>query len=253
MIPRPIIACLLLGTFLAPGYSRAESNVHSVNKFSWSENCGWMNWRDADGGAAGVTVTETFLSGYVWLENAGWLNVGPGAGPYGNTTGEDFGVNVLPGGDLDGFGWAENIGWVNFGWAEPADENRPRFDLVEGRFRGWAWSENAGWVNLDHAEHFVAVECTYDDACDDGDVCTCDQCIVFACSNTDRDYGDANCDDVVNVFDILCMLDVVAGQPADCSFVNADLAPCEPDGVVNVFDMFAVLNAIAGTDPCCSP
>ena len=40
------------------------------------------------------------------MENAGWLNVGDGAGPYGNTTGADFGVNILAGGDLDGFAWA---------------------------------------------------------------------------------------------------------------------------------------------------
>ena len=250
---RMMVCIVASGLAVSAQTAVAQSNIDPAHKHAWCENLGWTNWRDADAGAAGVRVTETFLSGYVWLENAGWLNVGSGAGPYGNTTGEDFGVNVLPGGDLDGYGWAENVGWVNFGWAEPADENRPRFDLVEGRFLGWAWSENAGWVNLDHAEHFVAVECTYDDVCDDGDVCTCDECIVFACSNTDRLYGDADCNGVLSVFDIFCMLDIIAGEPADCSFVNADLEPCEPNGIVNIFDILAVLNAIAGTDPCCSP
>ena len=132
------------------------SNVDPAHKFSWSENVGWMNWRDANSTGDGVVVGNDFLSGSIWAENAGWINVGDGAGPYGNTTGLDFGVNVLTSGDLDGFAWGENLGWVNFGWAAAANPDRPRLDSAAGRFRGWAWSENAGWINLDDATHFVA-------------------------------------------------------------------------------------------------
>ena len=137
----------------------APSNIDPASKFSWGENIGWMNWRDADGAAQGVFVSSDHLAGYIWSENVGWINVGPGGGPYANATGLDFGVNVLPNGDLDGNAWGENAGWFNFGWgAGSSDPGRARFDTANNRFRGYAWGENVGWVNLDDDEHFVAVE-----------------------------------------------------------------------------------------------
>jgi hypothetical protein len=79
---------------VAATYLLSPSNIDPAHKFSWGENIGWMNWLDADGGADGVFVGADFLSGYIWMENAGWLNVGNGNGPYGNTGGADFGVNI---------------------------------------------------------------------------------------------------------------------------------------------------------------
>lgn len=133
------------------------TNILPGSEFSWSENRGWMNWRDAEGGNSGVFVEADFISGFIWSENAGWINTGDGNGPYANTDGTDFGVNILAGGDLDGFAWSENDGWINFGWAaNTADANRARFDTTESRFRGYAWCENSGWINLDDDVHFVA-------------------------------------------------------------------------------------------------
>ncbi len=149
----------LLGATAATAYLLIPSNVDPVNKFSWSENTGWMNWRDADGTNEGILVNADFLEGLVWMENAGWLDLGRGGGPYANTTGADFGVNVLGNNDLDGMAWGENIGWVNFGWAaNTVDANRARIDRIDNRLRGFAWSENTGWINLDDDTSFVGVE-----------------------------------------------------------------------------------------------
>jgi len=128
-----------------------------MHKVTWSENAGWMNWRDADGTNGSVIVGAYYLTGHVWSENVGWINVGGGEGPYTNTNGSDFGVNIQSNNDLEGYAWAENSGWINFGWAmSTGSANRARFDFSTGRFRGYAWSENDGWINLNHATHYAA-------------------------------------------------------------------------------------------------
>jgi len=156
---RLLLLLVVVATTAAIGAFLDSSNVDPDHKFSWSENTGWWNWRDADGTGQGVFVGNDFLSGYIWGENLGWINVGDGMGPYANTTGLDFGVNVLAGGDLDGYAWSENAGWINLGWAaSTADAARARFDSGVARFYGYAWSENEGWINLDDDTHYVGAE-----------------------------------------------------------------------------------------------
>ena len=96
-------------------------------------------------------------------------------------------------------------------------------------------------------------DCVEDADCDDDYVCTYDQCITGLCSNTPRDYGDIDGNGTRNVFDIFCILDLIAGEPVEpeCAAVNADVEPCVANGTLNVFDVFAVLSAIAGTVSCC--
>ncbi len=154
---RAIVISTLLATGVAAGLF-TSSNIEPAHKFSWGENIGWLNWRDANGGADGVVVRPNFLAGNVWAENAGWINLGNGMGPYANTDGSNFGVNILPNGDTSGFGWGENIGWVNFATGGNAP-NQARYDRTARRFRGYAWGENVGWINLDDPTHFVAVVC----------------------------------------------------------------------------------------------
>ena len=66
----------------------AQSNVSAINKFAWSENAGWINFRDAGmpAGAMGArfNLAGGYASGYAWGENIGWINLGSGAGPYPN-------------------------------------------------------------------------------------------------------------------------------------------------------------------------
>ena len=140
------LLCPSLTSCTATAPALAQTNISALHEFSWGENVGWMNWRDANSGAQGVRVTSTYLSGYVWGENAGWISVGnglpTGPGPrYTNATGPETGVNILVNGDLDGFAWAENVGWVNFGTAAALGVDRARYDAA---YKGLANVELAG-------------------------------------------------------------------------------------------------------------
>ena len=67
-------------------------------------------------------------------------------------------------------------------------------------------------------------------------------------------WGDVTNNDVVNALDAICILLLVAGTPADCTFEDADIWPCTPDGYINVFDIFEVLDVIEGEGfPCAGP
>jgi hypothetical protein len=85
-------------------------------------------------------------------------------------------------------------------------------------------------------------------------VCTFDECLAGHCAYEPNLYGDIDHSTVANVFDIFCILDLLAGEPPDspnCTAITADIEPCEGNSVLNVFDMIAVLNVIAGADACC--
>ena len=160
---RRILYVAAAGTFLAVGAALGASSIDPDHKFAWGENIGWTNWRDADGGADGVAVSDTFLGGFVWAENVGWINAGDGTPDdgvhYGNTDGSDAGVNIDPvTGQLFGLAWGENIGWVNFDTRASLSPfgQQARFDRNDGRFYGYVWGENVGWINLDDNEHYVA-------------------------------------------------------------------------------------------------
>lgn len=207
---KKIIALTLLA-LAAP--CLAQSNVDSTNKYAWTENTGWTNWRDANGGADGVVIGPTFLRGFIWGENVGWINSGNGAGPYSNTDNTNFGVNIGAGGFLNGFAWGENIGWINFDTLAALGAGQAaRYDTVAGRFRGYAWGENIGWVNLDDATRFVGgVSCCPGNADKlPGGVTFGD--IAFILANFGNTYpnstggGDGNCDGAVNFTDVAVTL-----------------------------------------------
>lgn len=163
-----VVAVLAVGAAGQSAY--AQLQVSPAHKFAWSENCGYLNFKDAGDpdGAQGVRVHGAFLSGYVWGENIGWIHLGSGAGPYVNTNGTNYGVNYNGGtGALSGYAWAENVGWVNFsGGAMAVPANGARIDVGAQRLRGYAWGENIGWINLDDATKYVGLACPAD--LDDG-------------------------------------------------------------------------------------
>lgn len=192
-----------------------QTNIDATNKFGWTENCGWTNWRDADGGAQGVRVNTTYLTGFIWGENIGWINTGNGGAPYANTNNTNFGVNVDPGsGVLSGLGWGENVGWINFGTTPFVGSQGARFDFVNGRFRGYAWGENIGWINLDDGTHFVGavpVCCPGNaDKIAPGVVSFGDVTSVLVNFNlnygTGTGVGDADCNGAVNFADVTSVL-----------------------------------------------
>ncbi len=241
---------------LVPTATWAQSNIDPANKFAWSENCGWTNWLDANGGTDGVFVDVPggFLDGFIWGENVGWINVGNGPGPYTNTDGTNFGVNILGDDDLDGMAWGENIGWVNFGWGAAGDlTGRAQFDSGAGRFRGYAWGENIGWINLDDATSYVGIVSTCVDAddCDDMDACTQNECNVGNCNNPQRKYADVDNNGTINLFDLFCVLDGFADIfTPPCTKTNVDIEPCTGNGTINLSDLFGVLNAFSDINPC---
>ena len=159
-----LFAALALAAF-APMAHAQDSNVNATNKYTWGENIGWMNWRDAGNPVTsqGAVIRSTFLSGFVWAENVGWINLGDGTPAngvsYANANSTDFGVNRdFTTGNLSGFGWGENIGWINFSGGALATPPIPaRLDQVSNRFRGYIWGENVGWINLDDATKFVGI------------------------------------------------------------------------------------------------
>lgn len=120
------------------------SNIDPVDRFAWSENAGWCNFRPV---VSGVMVYDDHLEGFAWSENLGWIKLGShtGGGPfsYANTTTGDWGVN-RNGISLSGLAWSENAGWIKF---------NPLYggvsvDPVSGIFDGYAWGENIGWVHF---------------------------------------------------------------------------------------------------------
>lgn len=204
-----IIVCAASGAAIGQ-----VSNISATDKWSWGENVGWMNWRDAGSpqGSQGAVIHATFLSGFVWGENIGWVNLGdgsPGFGSaYGNATGSDAGVNIDPDGALRGLAWGENIGWINFDTKAQLQgfNQHARYDAAARRLRGFAWGENVGWINLDDTERFVGLACA----------------------------ADWNADGQVNTLDFIAYLNDWAGHSS-----RADL---NGDGTVNTLDFIAYLN-----------
>ncbi|MBF0439762.1 MAG: tandem-95 repeat protein, partial [Magnetococcales bacterium] len=136
----------LLLVLLSPlELTAATYGISSTNKYAWSENGGWVNFRPTQGG---VTILPDHLAGYAWGENIGWIALGAdGAGPYTNTTATNWGVNKDASGNLSGYGWSETVGWINFTGFDTA--TTPKI-LTTGTFAfsGYVWSANIGWIRL---------------------------------------------------------------------------------------------------------
>jgi hypothetical protein len=168
-IHRTVLAVFSAAALITSSPALAQSNISPGTKFAWSENCGWINFRDAGtpAGTQGVRINASFLSGFAYAENVGFINLGSGAPAnsvnYANPTSgsvagvPEFGVNRdTVTNQLSGYAWGENIGWVNFaGGALASPPNPARYDTAAKRLRGYAWAENIGWINLDDAAAFV--------------------------------------------------------------------------------------------------
>lgn len=207
----------------------AQSNVDPTSKMSWSENCGYMNWFDAGSpaGAQGarIDLAGGFAQGFIWAENIGWINLGNGSGPYVNTTGLNFGVNVNTStGALTGLAWGENVGWINFsGGSLATPPNAARVDIAAGRLRGYAWGENIGWINLDVLESGKFVQVGL--GCDSIDF------------NNDGLFPDDQ--DLIDFLSVLAGGACSTGTCSDIDFNNDGLFPDDSD-------LIAFLRVLAG-------
>jgi len=171
---RKFVATISVIMLASTGGVLAASNISPLHQFSWSENAGWMNWRQAGSppGSQGVRIHSGYLTGMIWAENFGFVSLGQGPknlASYTNLSGADHGVNLAADGTLSGYAWGENVGWLNFsGGALASPASAARLDFAANRFRGFVWSENLGWINLDDATHFVGPRGCPGDANDDG-------------------------------------------------------------------------------------
>jgi hypothetical protein len=149
--------CILLALLCAAAPAWAsEGNIDPNNKYAWSENAGWLNFRPTDGG---VTIYSDHLEGYTWAENIGWIKLGShtggGAHTYANTDASNWGVN-RSGTTLSGFAWSENAGWINFA---PTDGG-VTINTTTGDLDGYAWAENVGWIHFNNPSVPYKVVCT---------------------------------------------------------------------------------------------
>jgi len=94
-------------------------------------------------------------------------------------------------------------------------------------------------------------QCSVDDDCDDGYVCTIDRCPAGMCTYDPNLYGDVDHNGAVTLADLFCVLDGFQADFSTCSFEDDDVNPCVGNGVINLLDLFAVLDAFGGEDPCC--
>jgi len=121
-------------------------NVDYIDKFAWSENSEWLNFRPEYGG---VSVLDDHLQGYAWSSGIGWVKLGSdGGGPYANSPATDWGINRDMNGLLSGYAWSENAGWINFSTAY----SDVTIDEFNGRFDGYAWSSGVGWVHFQNPQ-----------------------------------------------------------------------------------------------------
>jgi len=139
------ISCAML---LGPPISALASNIDATNKYAWSENGGWSNFNDTNGG---VTVYNDHLEGYAWAENIGWIRLGThtsgGTHTYAKDSQTNYGVNNSAG-TLSGYAWSENAGWIKF---DPAHGGGVSINATTGDFDGYAWGENVGWIHFQSA------------------------------------------------------------------------------------------------------
>lgn len=141
-MPLGLLCLLLFGMSALEPAMADEGNIHTDQKYAWSEIAGWINFRPEHGG---VTLHDNggdgYITGYAWAENIGWIKLGNNSGgPYNNTSASDWGVNADAGGNLSGYAWSEIVGWISFN----PEHSQVTFDRDSGSFDGYAWAENIG-------------------------------------------------------------------------------------------------------------
>jgi hypothetical protein len=117
--------------------SATDGTIDLVNKYAWSENAGWIDFKAEQGN---VHITDTVLTGYAYGENLGWISLNCSNDDTCDT-GVNYGVVNNGEGILSGYAWSENAGWIDFAPAEGGVTINS-----SGDFLGYAYGENIGWV-----------------------------------------------------------------------------------------------------------
>jgi hypothetical protein len=135
---------------------QAATTIDAANKYAYSANLGWANWRGDT--ANGAVIGEYVCSGYIYSANVGWIALGSGTPTngiyYQNLSASDFGVNQDGLGNLRGYAYGANIGWIAF----EQTYGQPKVNLATGNLSGYVWSANCGWISLSNAVAYVQTD-----------------------------------------------------------------------------------------------
>ncbi len=96
-----LLALVFLASAPFAHASTTSGTIDSTHKYAWSSEGGWINLAPTN---AGISVTDSALSGYAWSTNDGWINFSP----------THSGVTNDSNGNLGGFAWDSTLGWVSF-------------------------------------------------------------------------------------------------------------------------------------------
>lgn len=116
--------------------STTDGTIDATNKWTWSENAGWIDFGTSGGN---VHVTDTALTGYAYGENIGWISLNCSNTSSCGSNGYVVANNAE--GTLSGYAWSENAGWIHF-----APTGGGVTISASGVFTGSAYSENLGWI-----------------------------------------------------------------------------------------------------------
>ena len=139
-----------LGTgpdYMLCGEDPSESSQYTAR--AWSSSVGWINADPGIEDGLGISyggAGERCLKGNMWAENIGWIQLASASGscPYGNSNGEDWGVNIQQvGSKLRGYAWSSAAGWISFD-----TKYYPVYLDASNDFVGDAWGENIGWISF---------------------------------------------------------------------------------------------------------
>jgi hypothetical protein len=148
---------ILLGLSLAIAADAEDVDpFNDGSQYLYAENAGWINAEPAGDGGPGLSVTDSFVSGWLWSENVGWISLS--CSNTNSCAQVPFGVRVnsldqsqqlL---ELEGYGWSENAGWISFSCANTDScataPYRAQLGAQTGVLNGFAWSENLGWISF---------------------------------------------------------------------------------------------------------
>lgn len=121
--------------------SVSHCNIDDTDRFAWSENVGWIDFKPDPVNC--VTVENTKLIGYAWSDFAGWISLN--CENDGSCGAQPYGVVNDNNGNLSGLAWSEALGWIDF--APPPGPERVVID-ASGEFTGYAWGDNFGWISF---------------------------------------------------------------------------------------------------------
>jgi len=169
-----VIAVLMVSALFsclpADAVFASTGTIDSTYKYAWSNNIGWINFAPTgdSGSYAGLTVSDTAITGYAWSPDYGWINFNPSNSTC--TASADCGVKNTTSGVLSGNAWGENIGWINFSGVT--------INTSTGVFSGTATGDVVGTINFSCADNKCKVVTGWgvsgcgDGSCSGGETCS---------------------------------------------------------------------------------